>query len=112
VEQKEIDASPFFIPVYSITRTFGIKNHTRHAIKKAADALKIAAFASPACSAMVPRKSAPSGIDPIKMVVYTPITRPLNESGTIDCMVALEKFTTKIIDAPTKTMRSSERGSQ
>ena len=112
VEQKEKDASPFFILIYSIARTFGIKNHTRHAIIKAADALKTAASASPACSAMVPRRSAPSGIDPIKIMVYKPITRPLSESGTMDCIVALEKFTTNIIDAPTNTIRSSESGSQ
>ena len=82
------------------------------AIQNAAAELNNAASASPACSAIVPYRSAPSGIDPMKIVLYTPITRPLSESGTIDCIVALARLTTNIVAMPRKTISKSESGSQ
>jgi len=50
------------------------------------------AAGTPAPSATVPIREAPTGVAPAKTIMYTPMTRPRSSSGTVTWTIVLHPF--------------------
>ena len=95
---------------YSSFLIEGIKKKINTAMDSVIIEHIIIASGSPKCSARVPVNKEPIGSKPKKVSVYTPITLPLNLSGTIDCTRAFAIFIDRINAIPIRKIAASEPG--